>query len=53
MFSTLGATLVALDAGVLSIPSAIAAKTAWTRLSNRIAAGEFVESKTDQIRMLT
>ena len=36
-FSTIGATLVALDAGILSVPTTTTARVAWARLTNRIA----------------
>ena len=45
-FSTLGATLVALDAGILSVPTTTAARVAWGRLTNRIASGEYLQMKT-------
>ena len=53
VFSTLGATLSALSVGVLAIPAAPAARIAWTQLNNRIAMGEFLQMKTEEIRMLT
>ena len=49
-FSTLGATLVALDAGILSVPTTTAARIAWARLTNRIASGEYLEMKTLEIQ---
>ena len=52
-FSTLGATLVAIDAGLLSVPVTSAAKIAWGRVTNRIAMGEFLQSKTEEIHMAT
>ena len=52
-FSTLGATLVALDAGILSVPTTTAARIAWARLTNRIASGEYLEMKTLEIREST
>ena len=48
-FSTLGATLVALDAGILSVPTITAARVAWRRLNNRIASGEYLQMKTAEI----
>ncbi len=48
-FSALGATLVALDAGVLSVPTTTAAKVAWSRVTNRIASGEYLRMKTLEI----
>ena len=52
-FSTLGATLVALDAGILSVPTTTAARIAWARLTNRIASGEYLQMKTSEIREST
>ena len=52
-FSTLGATLVALDAGILSVPTITAARVAWARLTNRIAAGEYLQVKTSEIQEAT
>ena len=52
-FSTLGATLVALDAGILSVPTTTAARVAWGRLTNRIASGEYLQMKTSEIREST
>ena len=48
-FSTLGATLVALDAGILSVPTTTAARVAWGRITNRIASGEYLQIKTSEI----
>ncbi|MCH7842515.1 MAG: hypothetical protein IID01_07080 [Chloroflexi bacterium] len=48
-FSTLGATLVALDAGILSVPTTTAARVAWSRVTNRIASGEYLQMKTSEI----
>ena len=48
-FSTLGATLVALDAGILSVPATTGARVAWSRLTNRIASGEYLQMKTQEI----
>ena len=52
-FSTLGATLVALGAGILSVPTTTAARIAWARLANRVASGEYLEMKTSEIREST
>ena len=52
-FSTLGATLVALDAGILSVPTTTAARVAWGRLTNRIASGEYLRVKTSEIKEST
>ena len=52
-FSTLGATLVALDAGLLSVPVTSAARIAWGRVTSRIAMGGFLQSKTEEIRIAT
>ena len=52
-FSTLGATLVALDAGILSVPTTTAARVAWGRFTNRIASGEYLQMKTTEIRQST
>lgn len=49
-FSTLGATLFALDAGILSVPTTTAARVAWSRITNRIASGEYLDVKTSEIR---
>jgi len=48
-FSTIGATLVALDAGILSVPATTTARVAWARLTNRIASGEYLQMKTQEI----
>ena len=53
VFTTLGATLVAIDAGLLSVPVTSAARIAWGRLANRIAMGEFLQSKTEEIHVTT
>ena len=53
LFSTLGATLVALDAGVISMPTSVAGRIAWDRVANRIATGDFLETKTSEILTLT
>ena len=53
VFSTLGATLSALDAGLLSVPTTIAARIAWSRLTNRIASGEYLQIKTLEIQEST
>ena len=52
-FSTIGATLVALDAGILSVPTTTAARVAWARLTNRIASGEYLQMKTTEIQQST
>jgi hypothetical protein len=52
-FSTLGATIAALHAGLLSVPATAAARIAWNRVANRIAMGELLELKARQIRVLT
>ena len=52
-FSALGATLNALDAGLLSVPGISAARIAWTRTANRIAMGEFLQMKTEEIKSST
>jgi len=52
-FSTLGATLVAIDAGILSVPATTAARVAWARMTNRIASGKYLEMKTAEIREST
>jgi hypothetical protein len=49
LFSTLGATLVASGAGVISVPTSVAVRIAWDRSANRIAIGDFLESKTSEI----
>ena len=49
LFSTLGATLVALGAGVISVPTSVAGRIAWDRVDNQIAIGNFLESKTSEI----
>lgn len=53
VFSTLGATLAALDAGLISIPTTTAARIAWSRMVNRIKMGDFIQSKTEALRLLT
>ena len=53
LFSTLGATLVALDTGLLSVPGTSAARIAWRRVTNRIAMGEFLQLKTEEIKSST
>ncbi len=52
-FSTIGATLVALDAGILSVPTTTTARVAWARLTNRIASGEYLQMKTTEIQQST
>ena len=49
LFSTLGATLVASGAGVISVPTIVGGRIAWDRVDNRIAIGDFLESKTSEI----
>ena len=53
VFTTMGATLSLLDAGILSVPATVTAKIAWNRIANRNAAGDFVASKTEEILLLT
>ena len=53
VFTSMGATLVALDAGILSVPTTTAARIGWNRIKNKIAAGEFIASKTEEIQLLT
>lgn len=53
VFNSMGAMLIALDAGILSVPTTTAARIGWNRITNRIAAGEFIASKTQEIQMLT
>ncbi len=53
LLSTLGATLVAFDAGVISMPTSVAGKIAWDRVDNRIAFGDFLELRTSEILALT
>jgi hypothetical protein len=52
-FATFGATLVALDAGILSVPTTTATRVAWSRLTNRIASGDYLRMKTSEIREST
>ena len=52
-FSTLGATLTALNAGLLSVPVTVAARIGWSRVANQIAMTDFLETKTRQIKVLT
>ena len=52
-FSTIGATLVALDAGILSVPTTTAARVVWARLTNRIASGEYLQMKATEIQQST
>ena len=49
LLNTLGATLVASGAGVISVPTSVAVRIAWDRSANRIAIGDFLESKTSEI----
>jgi hypothetical protein len=51
-FSVLGATLAALDAGIFSIPATTAARVAWGRFSNRIATGNLVSEKAEELRSI-
>jgi len=53
VFSTLGATLAALDAGVITVPTTIASRIAWGQMINRIKMGEFIQSKTEALRLST
>ena len=43
----------ALDAGVISMPTSVAGRIAWDRVANRIATGDFLETKTSEILTLT
>ena len=52
-FSILGATLAALNTGLLSVPATAAARVVWSRVANRIALGEFLELRTLQIQAST
>ena len=52
-FSTLGATLVALDAGIVSVPTTTAARIAWSRIGNRMALKGLLQTRTEEIRLLT
>jgi hypothetical protein len=52
-FSTLGATLTALNTGLLSVPVTVAVRIGWSRIANRIAMTEFLKTKTRQIQVLT
>ena len=51
-FSALGATLVALDAGILSIPATTAVRVAWGRFSNRTATGNLASVKAEELRSI-
>lgn len=51
VFSTLGATLAALDAGVITVPTTIASRIAWGQMINRVKMGEFIQSKTEALRL--
>ena len=51
-FSALGATLVAIDAGILSIPATTAVRIAWTRFSNRTAIGILANEKAEELRSI-
>ena len=52
IFSALSATLFAMDAGIVSVPSTTAARIAWNRVSNEIAMDSFVREKTEELSML-
>jgi hypothetical protein len=52
-FSTLGATLTALNTGLLSVPVTVAVRIGWSRIANRITMIEFLKTKTRQIQILT
>jgi len=54
VFSTLGVTLAALGAGgVITVPTTIASRIAWGQMINRIKMGEFIQSKTEALRLST
>ena len=53
LFGTLGATLVASGAGVISVPTSVAGRIAWDRVDNQIAIGNFLELNTGEIVALT
>lgn len=51
-FSIIGATMTALGLGMISIPVTVATRIASRRVENRIAMGEFLESKSEELRQL-
>jgi hypothetical protein len=52
IFTTLGATLTAMDAGVISVPTTVAARIGWRRVVNRIAMTDFLKAKTEAVLLL-
>jgi hypothetical protein len=52
IFTTLGATLTALDAGVISVPTTIAARIGWRKMMNRIAMTDFLRTRTAAVMAL-
>ena len=53
LFTTLGATLTALDAGILSVPTSVGARLAWQRIANQIEMGHLLQAKTEETAILT
>lgn len=52
VFTVLGATLTALDVGIISVPSSVAARIGWRRVMNRIGMTEFIKCRTEAILVL-
>jgi hypothetical protein len=52
IFTTLGATLTALDAGIVSVPTTVAARIGWRRTMNRIAMTDFLRARTAAVMVL-
>jgi len=53
VFSALGATLTALDAGFISVPTTVAAQITWSRIVNRMEMGDFIQARSQALRLLT
>jgi hypothetical protein len=50
IFTSLGSVLHAIDAGVITIPATTAARIGWKRIVNRIAEGDYMESRAEEIK---
>ncbi len=53
VFTTLGATLTAVGAGVVAVPTTVAARVAWGRVAHRTEAGEYFGMKAEELRAVT
>lgn len=53
VYSGIGATLSALDAGVITLPTTLALRLAEGRVTRRVAMGDHLKSKTNEIRTIT